>query len=109
MVVFIAVSVITFFIPNALQKTSIDSVITFHNQMQNYIWVAQNGNPPPVDLLENLPIPDREAREIKNKMLEYSSSQIKNAAILQEIEIDFMEWRDRILKKYEGLIYEKDS
>jgi hypothetical protein len=77
--------------------------------MQNYIWIAQNGNPPPVHLLENLPAPDREAREIKNKMLEYSSSRTKNAAILQEIENDFMVWRDRVLKKYEGLIYEKDS
>jgi hypothetical protein len=42
-------------------------------------------------------------------MLEYSSSRTKNAAILQEIENDFMVWRDRVLKKYEGLIYEKDS
>jgi rhomboid protease GluP len=109
MVVFIAVSVVTFFIPNTWQKSSIDSVITFHNQMQNYIWIAQNGNPPPVHLLENLPAPDREARVIKNKMLEYSSSRTKNAAILQEIENDFMVWRDRVLKKYEGLIYEKDS
>lgn len=41
MVVFIAVSVVTFFIPNTWQKSSIDSVITFHNQMQNYIWIAQ--------------------------------------------------------------------
>jgi len=97
MMIFIAVSVVTFFIPNSFHKSSVDLVISFHNRMQNYIWVAQNGIPPSVDLIEDLQAPDREAKEIKNKMLEY------------EIENDFMVWRNKVLKKYKGLIYEKEN
>jgi len=84
-------------------------VIVFHNQMQGYIESAQNGSLPPMNRLESLKAPDREAQSIKNKFLEYTSSRVKNDAYLQEIVNDFMEWRKNILKKYEGLIYEKDS
>ena len=110
MMIFIAVSVVTFFIPNGFRgRTSLDSVIVFHNQMQGYIESAQNGSLPPMNRLESLKAPDREAQSIKNKFLEYTSSRVKNDAYLQEIVNDFMEWRKNILKKYEGLIYEKDS
>ena len=110
MIVFIAVSVITFFIPNTfLGKSSMDTVITFHNQMQNFIQSARSGNPPPVDRVESLQAPDREARSLKNNMLDYVSSRVKSDTFLQEIDDEFMQWRSKMLKKYEGLIYETDS
>jgi len=108
MMIFIAVSVVTFFVPNVFQgRASIDSVITFHNQFQSYIESAQQNNPPPPDRIEDLQAPDRETRNMKNKMLDYVSRRVQSPDFLREIEGDFLQWRSKMLKKYEGLIYEK--
>jgi len=110
MIVFIAVSVVTFFIPNVFSgRSSLDTVITFHNQMQSFINSTRAGIPPAIDRVDSIQPPDREARTLKNKLLEYLTNGGRTTGSIQEIEDDFLQWRSKMLKKYEGLIYETDS
>lgn len=109
LIVFIAIAVVTFFLPIGFgNRASMDTVITFHNQVQTMISMAKAGGRLEQDRVEALVPPDRDAQSIKERLIDFYRGGREGQYEIVRIEQDFLVWRDKILEKYQGLIQETE-
>jgi len=102
---FVAISMLSFFVP-AFGQPSVERVVSFHNGVQRIFQRIERGSIPSSQELDALSPPDREAREIRDLLSQFAQSQGRDTSSLREAESKFLDWREKILEKYQGLIYE---
>jgi len=107
-IVFVALSVATFFLPGLSQRAvSLEGVIAFHNRVRDILVTIEGGEVPSRYAVESLHPPDREARKIKELLKRFLEE--GNGERLEEVEEVFLRWRRSVLKKYEGIVFERES
>lgn len=107
-IVFVALSIATFFLPGLSQRAvSLESVIAFHNRVRDILVTIEGGEVPSRYAVESLHPPDREARKIKELLKRFLEE--GNGERLEEVEEAFLRWRRNVLRKYEGIVFERES
>lgn len=110
LIAFVAFSMISFFVPGlSFARASVGQVVTFHNEMQALIEGVRTGTLPNSERVERLRPPDREARDITRDFEQLVREGGGDTLLFSRVEEAFLEWREKILSKYEGLIYESPN
>lgn len=107
-ILLVGFSFLSFFIPlfGSRASTSLDNVIVFHNAFQGFLLKIENGQPVDPKEVSRLVAPDGEARSLQEKLLRFLSGE-GGFTLFQEITSEFLKWRENVLRKYQGLIYER--
>ncbi|MGQ9472975.1 MAG: rhomboid family intramembrane serine protease [Candidatus Caldatribacteriaceae bacterium] len=102
----LALSMVTFFFPpSSLGRASLDTIITFHNQVQNVLQKIDEGLMPAPSVIQKLIPPDQKARKIKELLLNFVQEKY-SPWLRTEIEELFLSWRKEVMEKYRGIIME---
>lgn len=103
----LAFSMLTFFLPSfSSGRASLNTIITFHNQVRDILQSIEEGVMPPFSTVQRLTPPDREARQIKELLLSLTKEGRYGTQTIAEVEKRFTAWREGIMKKYRGIITE---
>jgi membrane associated rhomboid family serine protease len=103
----LAFGMLTFFLPTfSSGRASLNTIITFHNQVRDILQSIEEGLTPSLSAVQNLVPPDREAKQIKELLLSLVKEGNHGTQTIAEVEKRFTAWREGIMKKYQGIITE---
>jgi len=107
-ILFVGFSFLSFFTPFFGWRTtaSLDDVVVFHNAFQGFLLRIENGQQVRPEEVSRLVAPDGRARSLQEKLLRFLSGS-GGIALWQEIRSEFLQWREDVLRRYRGLIYER--